>query len=75
MSIEETLVVQYGPLLTITQLAKVLNRSPEGLRISLRSSSGWVSQINSSRLRLGRRVYFRTSRIAGILTGDGGGPQ
>ncbi len=75
MSIEETLVVQYGPLLIITQLAKVLNRSPEGLRISLRSGNDWVSQINSWRLRLSRRVYFRTSQIAGILTGDVGGQQ
>ncbi len=73
MSIEETLVGQYGPLLTITQLAKVLNRSPEGLRISLRSTSDWVSQINASRLRLGRRVYFRTTEIAVILTGNVGG--
>jgi hypothetical protein len=70
MSIEETLVGQYGPLLTTSQLAKVLNRSPEGLRISLRSSSNWVSQVNASRLRLGRRVYFRTAEIALILTGS-----
>jgi hypothetical protein len=75
MSIEETLIGQYGPLLTTSQLAKVLNRSPEGLRISLRSSSAWVSQVNSSRLRLGRRVYFRTAEIALILTGSSGVSQ
>ncbi len=75
MSIEDTLVGQYGPLLTTSQLAKVLNRSPEGLRISLRSSSEWVSLVNASRLRLGRRVYFRTSEIAQILTGGAGGLQ
>jgi len=75
MSIEETLIGQYGPLLTTSQLAKVLNRSPEGLRISLRSSSGWVSQVNASRLRLGRRVYFRTAEIALILAGNPGVSQ
>ena len=68
MSIEETLISQYGPLLTISQLAKVLDRSPEGLRISLRSTNEWVDQINASRLRLGRRVYFRTAEIAFLLT-------
>lgn len=67
MSIEETLISQYGPLLTISQLAKVLDRSPEGLRISLRSANDWVDQINASRLRLGRRVYFRTTEIAFLL--------
>ena len=49
------------------ELAKILDRSPEGLRISLRSSGEWVEQINAARLRLGRRVYFRTSEIANVL--------
>jgi hypothetical protein len=62
MTIEEALVKQYGPLLSLTELAKILDRSPEGLRISLRSSGEWVKQINAARLRLGRRVYFRYLR-------------
>ena len=69
MTIEEALVKQYGPLLSLTELAKILGRSPEGLRISLRSSGEWVKQINAARLRLGRRVYFRTSEIANVLDG------
>ena len=44
MTIEEALVKQYGPLLSLTELAKILDRSPEGLRISLRSSGEWVSK-------------------------------
>lgn len=67
MTIEENLVKSAGPLLTITQLAKILDRSPEGLRISLRSATPWVQKVNATRLRLGRRVYFRTSEIAAIL--------
>ena len=67
MTIEEALVKQYGPLLSLTELAKIVDRSPEGLRISLRSSGEWVKQINAVRLRLGRRVYFRTSEIANVL--------
>jgi len=70
MTIEETLTKQYGPLLSMAQLAQVLDRSPEGLRISLRASTAWVQRINASRLRLGRRVYFRTSEISQLLAGE-----
>jgi hypothetical protein len=70
MTIEETLTKQYGPLLSMAQLAQVLDRSPEGLRISLRASTEWVQRINAARLRLGRRVYFRTSEISQLLAGE-----
>lgn len=63
----ETLTKQYGPLLSISQLAALLDRSPDGLRITLRSSGEWVSKINATRLRLGRRVYFRTAEVANVL--------
>jgi hypothetical protein len=36
VSTAEILITQYGPLLTLAQLAKILDRSAEGLRISLR---------------------------------------
>ena len=68
MQIEEVLNEKYGPLLSVVQLAKVLNRSPEGLRISLRTPSEWSAQINQTKLKLGRRVYFRTAEIALILS-------
>lgn len=67
MTSEESMMQQYGPLLSITQLAAILDRTPEGLRITLRSSGEWVNKINSARLQLGRRVYFRTSEIAQVL--------
>lgn len=66
-TIEETLLKSYGPLLSINQLASVLDRSPEGLRISLRTASEWSANINASRLKVGRRVYFRTSQLAQFL--------
>ena len=64
---ESSLVKRYGPLMNLTQQATMLDRSPDGLRITLRSSGEWVARINASRLRLGRRVYFRTAEIAEIL--------
>lgn len=72
MTIEETLIREYGPLLSIAQLAHVLDRSPEGLRISLRTASDWTHKVNSTKLRLGRRVYFRTSEIAEVLSSQHG---
>lgn len=70
MTIEETLLKGFGPLLSISQLANILDRSPEGLRISLRNSSEWATRINKTRLKIGRRVYFRTSEIAEVLSED-----
>lgn len=67
MSTAEILIAQYGPLLTLAQLAKILDRSVEGLRIGLRSENELASKINAARVRLGRRVYFSTVRIAAVI--------
>lgn len=69
MTTEQALLEKYGPLLSVAHLAKVLDRSAEGLRISLRTDSEWSKSINTARLKLGRRVYFRTSEIARVLAG------
>ena len=58
MTIEETLLQRFGPLLSIAQLAAVLDRSPDGLRISLRTTNEWTQRINKTRLKIGQRVYF-----------------
>jgi hypothetical protein len=72
MNIEEALLNKHGCLLTVAALAEVLGRSPEGLRISLRSTntSDWALRVNATKLRIGRRIYFRTSEIASILVGN-----
>jgi len=70
MHIEEALTGQYGPLLSIAQLAKVLDRSAEGLRVSLRNDTEWAKQLNAAKMKLGRRVYFRTAEIAKFLGGE-----
>ena len=70
MHIEEALTGQYGPLLSMAQLAKVLDRSAEGLRVSLRNDTEWAKQLNAAKMKLGRRVYFRTSQIAEVLSDE-----
>lgn len=56
MTMEDTLLQRFGPLLSIAQLATVLDRSPDGLRISLRATNEWTQRINKARLKIGRRV-------------------
>ncbi len=70
MGIEENLLERFGPLLSLPQLATILDRSPDGLRISLRTQNPWTLPINRARLKIGRRVYFRTSQIAEVLSAD-----
>ncbi len=67
MSQAEIFYDKYGPLMTLVELAHVLDRSPEGLRISLRNSDPFSKAVNESRKKLGRRVYFATSKIAIVL--------
>ena len=57
----------YGPLMTMETLAKTLDRSKEGLRVGLSSESNFATAINSTKIRLGRRVYFKTELIAEII--------
>jgi len=64
---ENSLLKRYGPLMNLVDLASMLDRSPDGLRVTLRSSGEWVEKINAARLQLGRRVYFRTAEIAEAL--------
>jgi hypothetical protein len=70
MTIEEILIQRFGPLLSLANLAVILDRSPDGLRVSLSSGSVWASRVNRARLKIGRRVYFRTSQVAEILSDE-----
>ena len=63
---EETLIKQYGPLLSINQLAGILDRYADGLRTTLRSFGEWVNKINATFLRLGRRLYFRAVEVVDV---------
>jgi hypothetical protein len=67
MTMEETLVSQFGPLIPLAGLATLLDRSPEAVRMFLRSNSDLAQHINTAKLKVGRRLYFRTSDVAQIL--------
>jgi len=58
---------EYGPLMSLEALAKTLDRSPQGLRVSLNSNSEISNAINATKKYIGRRVYFRTEMVAAII--------
>lgn len=63
----------YGPLLKMGSVAKVLGRSPEGLRVSLCKDDAVSRHLNSGKVRIGRRVYFKAVCIAELV--DNGAPE
>lgn len=66
----DILINKYGPFLSINQLADALDRSPEGLRITLLRDSEVSRQFQSARSKIGRRVYFNAVSVAEIMTTD-----
>jgi hypothetical protein len=67
VSTAEILIAKYGPLMTLAQFASTLGRSVEGTRFGLRCDSDFSRKVNAARVRLGRRVYFNTVKIAAVL--------
>ena len=70
MTLEENLVERFGPLIPLAGLATLLDRSPEAVRMFLRSNNELAQRINTSKLKVGRRLYFRTLEVAQFLNGD-----
>lgn len=68
-SLSQSMFDRYGPLLTLAQLAQMLNRSADGMRMALRESSPYAKQLNAAKVRIGRRIYFRTPDVAQVLLG------
>lgn len=69
MTMEQNLINRFGPLMPLAGLANVLDRSPEAVRMYLRSNNELARHINTSKLKVGRRLYFRTSEVAQCLSG------
>lgn len=69
MTVEETLLNRYGgsPLLSLKQLAEVLHRSKDGLRVSLSVDNELSAKLRQCKVKIGRRVYFRTSEVARVI--------
>lgn len=66
----EFMMTKYGPLLSLTQLAALFDRSADGVRLSLLSDNDFSRQIRPSRIKLGRRIYFKTELVAKVISGE-----
>lgn len=73
MQLAEVLTRQFGPFITLKQLASVLHRAPNGLRVSLYADTEWANSIKAARVRQAgsRLVIFDTVRIAEVLSEGG----
>lgn len=71
MTMEDSLLERFGPLIPMVGLASLLDRSPEAARMFLRSNDDLARQLNCSKVRIGRRLFFRTSDVAEMLSGKG----
>lgn len=74
MTTEELILTRYNgaPLLSLDQLAELLHRSKQGLRISLCSNNDFSRKILPCRVKIGRRVYFKTAEVARLIDTIGG---
>lgn len=68
MTTEELLLKQFGtPLLTLQQVAHLLNRSPDGLRITLSGDNPVATQLRPARRRIGRRILFSITELSRVI--------
>ena len=67
---ENYLLEKFGPLISLVQLAGLLDRSADGLRLSLSQDGELSRKFNPARKKIGRRVYFRSSLVAQALDSD-----
>lgn len=70
MTTEEYLLNRFGPLMSIPDIATLLGRSPDGVRVSLYSDTDISRKLKPAMIRIGRRVYFRTMQINDALKLD-----
>ena len=67
-SLEQKITTRYGILLSQTQLAELLGRTPGGLRYSLSyPSDQHTRDLKASGRKIGRRVYYPAAEVAQII--------
>lgn len=74
VSLEQQITTRYGILLSQTQLAELLGRTPGGLRYSLSyPSDRHTRDLKASGRKIGRRVYYPAVEVAQIIEGGARG--
>lgn len=67
MTTREYLLGRFGPLMSIVDVANLLGRSPDGIRVALYTDTDVSRRLKPTMLRVGRRVYFRTLQVTEVL--------
>ena len=75
MKTETFLLEKYGPLITLSKLETLLDRKTEGIRLTIREGDPAGLQLGAARIKIGRRVYFKTDAIAKLLDGNQSTPH
>jgi len=63
----EVLVSKHGPLMKIDEVASLFHKSTDAIRIILSRDSSLSRSLNEAKNRYGRRIYFRTEKIADVV--------
>jgi len=72
-TLEKQITERYGLLLSQTQLAELLGRTPGGLRYSLSYPCDQQTRaLKACGRRIGRRVYYPATEVAQIIIDIGG---
>ncbi len=70
VALEGQITGRYGLLLSQTQLAELLGRTPGGLRYSLSYPSDHHTRaLKACGRKIGRRVYYPATEVAQIIIG------
>lgn len=56
-----------SPLVTLTEMAEILRRTPDGLRVILSRDCEISRQLNPHKKRIGRRVFFDLGAVARLI--------
>lgn len=56
-----------SPLISLTKMAEILHRSPDGLRLTLATNCELSRQLNPHKKRIGRRVFFDLVAVARFI--------
>ncbi|MGU7815323.1 DNA-binding protein [Burkholderia sp. AW49-1] len=67
MTTEEMLLKRYGVLLSLKDCSELLNRSVEGLRVTLNTDNELAARLRPAKVKLGRRVMFKATELAKFL--------
>lgn len=67
MTIEQYLLNRFGPLMSLPNMAELLGRSADGVRVTLYTDTEMSRMLKPTMIRIGRRVYFRTIQVTDVL--------